>query len=79
MSQQSSANTSADRAQTCADLDRVCLSGRTFQNLFLLEHLMAALEAQGFSVYHYAEVPTGDGGLSLGQALVAANKNEGAP
>ena len=55
-------------------LDRVCLSGGTFQNAYLLEHLTARLEARGFQVFSHAEVPAGDGGLSLGQALVAAHR-----
>ena len=53
-------------------LDRVCLSGGSFQNVFLLERLTAALERAGLRVYSQAEVPTGDGGISLGQAMVAA-------
>jgi len=55
-------------------LERVCLSGGSFQNSFLLEHTSKRLEAEGFQVFTHAEVPCGDGGLSLGQALVAAHR-----
>ena len=55
-------------------LNCVCLSGGSFQNAYLLERLQARLEADDFEVFTHAEVPTGDGGLSLGQALVAAHR-----
>jgi hydrogenase maturation protein HypF len=54
-------------------LDRVCLSGGSFQNAYLLAHLDARLRSEGFGVYTHTRVPAGDGGLSLGQALVAAH------
>jgi hydrogenase maturation protein HypF len=55
-------------------VDRVCLSGGSFQNGFLLEGTRRQLEASGFQVFCHAEVPCGDGGLSLGQALIAAHQ-----
>lgn len=55
-------------------LDRVCLSGGTFNNLYLFERLQKRLAANGFFVFTHSEVPAGDGGLSLGQALVAAHR-----
>jgi hydrogenase maturation protein HypF len=55
-------------------LHRVCLSGGTFQNIYLSQRLEARLSEAGFEVFTQKEVPSGDGGLSLGQALVAAAK-----
>jgi len=53
-------------------LHRVCLSGGTFHNAYLSQRLEARLSEAGFEVFTQKEVPSGDGGLSLGQALVAA-------
>ena len=55
-------------------LDRVCLSGGTFQNLYLLERSVAGLRSSGFEVFLHARVPPNDGGISLGQALIANAK-----
>ena len=43
-----------------------------FQNATLLSGLMRALEQQGFEVYTHKQVPANDGGIALGQAVVAA-------
>jgi hydrogenase maturation protein HypF len=58
-------------------LNRVCLSGGTFHNIYLSQRLEARLSEAGFDVFIQKEVPSGDGGLSLGQALVAAAKMKG--
>ena len=54
-------------------LNRVCLSGGTFNNLYLTGRLCARLREVGFEVFTQREVPCGDGGLSLGQAVAAAH------
>jgi len=54
------------------DLNRVVLSGGVFQNSILLTGLISALEERNFSVFSHQQVPTNDGGIALGQAVVAA-------
>jgi len=49
----------------------VALSGGVFLNAFLLHGACASLEAAGFEVLAHRMVPTNDGGVSLGQAVVA--------
>ena len=56
-------------------LDTVALSGGVFQNMVLLEHAVARLEARGFRVLTHSRVPCNDGGISLGQAVVAAARD----
>jgi hydrogenase maturation protein HypF len=51
--------------------DRVCLSGGSFQNLYLLGRTVVELRRRGFAVFLHAQVPANDGGLSLGQAMIA--------
>jgi hydrogenase maturation protein HypF len=53
-------------------IDTVALSGGVFQNGFLLQRAVAALRLKHFAVFTNAAVPPNDGGLSLGQAAVAA-------
>ena len=71
-------NTLVDIAKLCRDrttLNRVCLSGGSFNNLFLTQRLSATLREADFEVFMQNEVPAGDGGLSLGQAMVAAHQD----
>jgi hydrogenase maturation protein HypF len=51
---------------------RIVLSGGCFQNRRLAGLVRARLETAGFSVYAPRQFPANDGGLSLGQAAVAA-------
>jgi hydrogenase maturation protein HypF len=50
----------------------VCLSGGVFQNQWLATELLRTLEADGFEVHINERVPVNDGGISYGQAAVAA-------
>ncbi len=52
-------------------LRRVCLSGGTFQNLYLLQRTAEELRRRDFEVFLHATVPANDGGISLGQAVIA--------
>jgi hydrogenase maturation protein HypF len=50
----------------------VALSGGVFQNLLLLDRAVDRLAGRGFRVLTHERVPTNDGGISLGQAAIAA-------
>ncbi len=50
----------------------VCLSGGVFQNRRLASSLLRELAADGFDVFINRQVPVNDGGVSYGQAAVAA-------
>jgi len=64
----------AVRVAQAAGLPRVVLTGGCFQNRLLLSLVRQGLESAGFTVYSHGLVPPNDGGLSLGQAVVAAHR-----
>uniref|UniRef100_A0A831UD14 Carbamoyltransferase n=1 Tax=Geobacter metallireducens TaxID=28232 RepID=A0A831UD14_GEOME len=51
--------------------DRVVISGGVFQNKLLAEGVAQTLADQGFHVHTHRLVPPNDGGLALGQAIIA--------
>lgn len=60
------------QARDLTGLQRVVLSGGVFHNQILLVELVQELERRGFAVYHHRQVPPGDGGIALGQAVIAS-------
>ncbi len=55
-------------------LNEVALSGGVWQNITLLGRTLSLLQESGFRVYIHHQVPTNDGGLALGQAVIAAKR-----
>ncbi|MGH3165933.1 MAG: carbamoyltransferase HypF [Trebonia sp.] len=60
-------------------LGTVALSGGVFQNTLLLRETVRRLEARDFTVLSHSRVPCNDGGISLGQAVVAAARDSADP
>jgi hydrogenase maturation protein HypF len=52
-------------------LNKVALSGGVFQNVFLLEQALEKLQQNSFEAFIHHQVPCNDGGISVGQAVVA--------
>lgn len=57
-------------------INDVVFSGGVFQNNFLLSRLINKLKLQGFTVYSHKKVPCNDGGISLGQAVIASERSK---
>ena len=55
-----------------AGTNKVVLSGGVFQNRLLLNKTVGLLERSNFEVYTHKQVPCNDGGISLGQAVIAS-------
>ena len=64
-----------ERLRERSGLATVALSGGVFQNRLLLGLVMDGLAAAGFRVLTHTRVPPNDGGISLGQAVVAAARD----
>jgi hydrogenase maturation protein HypF len=68
--------TACVRLRTSTGIGIVALSGGVFQNQFLLGRTVPALEELGFRVLTHGHVPPNDGGISLGQAAIAAARDQ---
>lgn len=68
--------TVARRARAETGLSTVALSGGVFQNALLLTGACRVLRRDGFTVLRHRVVPPNDGGLALGQLIIAAREQE---
>jgi hydrogenase maturation protein HypF len=64
------------KVRTQTGIEEVALSGGVWQNMTLLKKSIHLLQKDGFTIYLHHQVPSNDGGISLGQAVIAMNKLE---
>jgi hydrogenase maturation protein HypF len=58
------------------NINKVVLSGGSFQNRYILEKVENLLKNNGFNVFSHKSIPTNDGGIALGQLAIAAKRRE---
>lgn len=69
----------AEAARESTKLNEVAFSGGVFCNRYLANRLIKLLKEAGFCVLFNGDVPSNDGGISLGQAAVASRLVGGEP
>ncbi len=57
-------------------IKKVVLSGGTFQNKYIMERIVPLLEKRGLEVFSHSEVPCNDGGIALGQLIIASKRRK---
>jgi hydrogenase maturation protein HypF len=62
------------KVRTEIGINEVALSGGVWQNMTLLKKSISLLAGDEFKVYLHHQVPANDGGLSLGQAVIAKHE-----
>ncbi len=62
----------AENVSIKTGIRKVVLSGGVFNNDRIIAGMTGCLEEKKFKVYTHSKVPAGDGGISLGQAVIAA-------
>ncbi len=62
------------KIRTDYGINDVVLSGGVWQNMILLQKTNSLLLSENFKIHIHHRVPTNDGGIALGQAIIAANK-----
>jgi hydrogenase maturation protein HypF len=65
------------RIRSATGLKEVVLSGGVWQNMTLLSMVVPLLKSDGFRIYFHRQVPANDGGVALGQAVVATARLAG--
>jgi len=63
-----------DKIREKTKINKVAISGGVFQNKYLTEKVISLLESRGFVVFSHKKVPPNDGGISLGQAVIAGSE-----
>lgn len=58
---------SAKRIRDANGINKVCLSGGVFQNIYLLNRMLKMFQKNGFEVFIHKLLPPNDGCISLGQ------------
>ncbi len=72
-------SSTAEKIRLKTGLNKIALSGGVFQNALLIEKVIPILNCAKFEVYTNSKIPPNDGGISLGQAVIAQsiiNKNK---
>ena len=63
-----------ERVREKTGINEVALSGGVFQNFWLLGRITEWLREKNFKVYVHHQVPTNDGGIALGQAIIGLRR-----
>lgn len=66
----------ANKIREKSGISKVVLSGGTFQNRYLLESIEKKLTKENYQVYTPGSIPANDGGIALGQLVIASKRRE---
>ena len=64
----------SEKLRSKFNINKLVISGGTFQNKYILQKLENVILDRGFEIYINENVPSNDGGIALGQIAIAARK-----